>query len=190
MQKLGALKSAFQDIGQAMPGFDKVALMKYPEIDKINHIHHAGNSSGIVDGAAGILIGDQEFGNARGLNPRAKIRATCKVGTEPTIMLTGPVPATNKILSESGLKIGDIDLFEVNEAFASIVLMFENAFKINHDKVNVNGGSIAMGHPLGATGAMILGTLLDELERQDKTMGLATLCVASGMGAATIIERI
>ena len=190
MQKLGALKSAFQDIGQAMPGFDKVALMKYPEIDEINHIHHAGNSSGIVDGAAGILIGDQEFGNARGLNPRAKIRATCKVGTEPTIMLTGPVPATNKILSESGLKIGDIDLFEVNEAFASIVLMFENAFKINHDKVNVNGGSIAMGHPLGATGAMILGTLLDELERQDKTMGLATLCVASGMGAATIIERI
>jgi acetyl-CoA C-acetyltransferase len=190
MQKLGALKSAFQDIGQGMPGFDKVALMKYPEIDEINHIHHAGNSSGIVDGAAGILIGDQEFGNARGLNPRAKIRATCKVGTEPTIMLTGPVPATNKILSESGLKIGDIDLFEVNEAFASIVLMFENAFKINHDKVNVNGGSIAMGHPLGATGAMILGTLLDELERQDKTMGLATLCVASGMGAATIIERI
>jgi acetyl-CoA C-acetyltransferase len=190
MQKLGALKSAFQDIGQGMPGFDKVALMKYPEIDEINHIHHAGNSSGIVDGAAGILIGDQEFGNARGLNPRAKIRATCKVGTEPTIMLTGPVPATNKILSESGLKIGDIDLFEVNEAFASIVLMFENAFKINHDKVNVNGGSIAMGHPLGATGAMILGTLLDELERQDKTMGLATLCVASGMGAATIIERV
>ena len=190
MQKLGALKSAFQDIGQGMPGFDKVALMKYPEIDEINHIHHAGSSSGLVDGAAGILIGDQEFGNARGLNPRAKIRATCKVGTEPTIMLTGPVPATNKILSESGLKIGDIDLFEVNEAFASIVLMFENAFKINHDKVNVNGGSIAMGHPLGATGAMILGTLLDELERQDKTIGLATLCVASGMGAATIIERI
>jgi acetyl-CoA C-acetyltransferase len=190
MQKLGALKSAFQDIGQAMPGFDKVALMKYPEIDKINHIHHAGNSSGIVDGAAAILIGDQEFGNTRGLKPRAKIRATCKVGTEPTIMLTGPVPATNKILSESGLKIGDIDLFEVNEAFASIVLMFEKAFKLNHDKVNVNGGSIAMGHPLGATGAMILGTLLDELERQDKTMGLATLCVASGMGAATIIERI
>jgi acetyl-CoA C-acetyltransferase len=190
MQKLGALKSAFQDIGQGMPGFDKVALMKYPEIDEINHIHHAGNSSGIVDGAAGILIGDQEFGNTRGLKPRAKIRATCKVGTEPTIMLTGPVPATNKILSDSGLKIGDIDLFEVNEAFASIVLMFEKAFKLHHDKVNVNGGSIAMGHPLGATGAMILGTLLDELERQDKTMGLATLCVASGMGAATIIERI
>jgi acetyl-CoA C-acetyltransferase len=190
MQKLGALKSAFQDIGEGMPGFDKVALMKYPEIDKINHIHHAGNSSGIVDGAAGILIGDQEFGNTRGLKPRAKIRATCKVGTEPTIMLTGPVPATNKILSDSGLKIGDIDLFEVNEAFASIVLMFEKAFKLHHDKVNVNGGSIAMGHPLGATGAMILGTLLDELERQDKTMGLATLCVASGMGAATIIERI
>ena len=190
MQKLGALKSAFQDIGEGMPGFDKVALMKYPEIEKINHIHHAGNSSGIVDGAAGILVGDQEFGKARGLKPRAKIRATSKVGTEPTIMLTGPVPATNKILLDSGLKISDIDLFEVNEAFASIVLMFEQAFKINHDKVNVNGGSIAMGHPLGATGAMILGTLLDELERQDKTMGLATLCVASGMGAATIIERV
>ena len=190
MQKLGALKSAFQDIGEGMPGFDKVALMKYPEIEKINHIHHAGNSSGIVDGAAGILVGDQEFGKARGLKPRAKIRATSKVGTEPTIMLTGPVPATNKILRDSGLQISDIDLFEVNEAFASIVLMFEQAFKINHDKVNVNGGSIAMGHPLGATGAMILGTLLDELERQDKTMGLATLCVASGMGAATIIERV
>ena len=190
MQKLGALQAAFQDIGEGMPGFDKVALMKYPEIDKINHIHHAGNSSGIVDGAAGILIGDQEFGKALGLNPRAKIRATCKVGTEPTIMLTGPVPATNKILSDSGLKVNDIDLFEVNEAFASIVLMFEQEFKINHDKVNVNGGSIAMGHPLGATGAMILGTLLDELERQDKTMGLATLCVASGMGAETIIERV
>ena len=190
MQKLGALKSAFQDMGETMPGFDKVALMKYPEIDKIHHIHHAGNSSGIVDGAAGVLIGDEDFGKARGLKPRAKIRATCKVGTEPTIMLTGPVPATNKILSDSGLTIGDIDLFEVNEAFASIVLMFEQAFKVNHDKVNVNGGAIAMGHPLGATGAMILGTLLDELERQDKTIGLATLCVASGMGAATIIERV
>ncbi len=175
---------------QKMPGFDKVALMKYPEIDKIHHIHHAGNSSGIVDGAAGILIGDEDFGKARGLKPRAKIRATCKVGTEPTIMLTGPVPATNKILSDSGLTISDIDLFEVNEAFASIVLMFEQAFKVNHDQVNVNGGAIAMGHPLGATGAMILGTLLDELERQDKTIGLATLCVASGMGAATIIERV
>ena len=190
MQKLGALKSAFQDMGETMPGFDKVALMKYPEIDKIHHIHHAGNSSGIVDGAAGILIGDADFGKARGLKPRAKIRATCKVGTEPTIMLTGPVPATNKILADSGLTISDIDLFEVNEAFASIVLMFEQAFKVNHDKVNVNGGAIAMGHPLGATGAMILGTLLDELERQDKTIGLATLCVASGMGAATIIERV
>ena len=190
MQKLGALKSAFQDMGEKMPGFDKVALMKYPEIDKIHHIHHAGNSSGIVDGAAGVLIGDKDFGKARGLKPRAKIRATCKVGTEPTIMLTGPVPATNKILSDSRLTISDIDLFEVNEAFASIVLMFEQAFSVNHDKVNVNGGSIAMGHPLGATGAMILGTLLDELERQDKIIGLATLCVASGMGAATIIERV
>jgi acetyl-CoA C-acetyltransferase len=143
-----------------------------------------------VDGAAAVLIGDKEFGERWGLKPRARMRGTAKIGTEPTMMLTGPVPVTEKILRDTGLTIGDIDLFEVNEAFASVVLRFEQAFGVNHDVVNVNGGSIAMGHPLGATGAMILGTLLDELERSDKEMGLATLCVASGMGAATIIERV
>ena len=190
MQALGALKPAFKDMGESMPGFDKVAMMKYPHLERINHIHHAGNSSGIVDGAAAVLIGNAEFGRAHGLKPRARIRATAKIGTDPTIMLTGPVPATQKILHDSGLTIGDIDLFEVNEAFASVVLRFQQAFDVDPALVNVNGGSIAMGHPLGATGAIIIGTLLDELERQDKAMGLATLCIASGMGAATIIERV
>ncbi|RYI35177.1 MAG: acetyl-CoA C-acetyltransferase [Acetobacteraceae bacterium] len=190
MQALGALKPAFKDMGETMPGFDKVAMMKYPHLERINHIHHAGNSSGIVDGAAAVLIGSAEFGKAHGLTPRARIRATAKIGTDPTIMLTGPVPATQKILRDSGLQIGDIDLFEVNEAFASVVLRFQQAFDVDPAQVNVNGGSIAMGHPLGATGAIIIGTLLDELERQDRTMGLATLCIASGMGAATIIERV
>ena len=190
MQTLGALKPAFKEMGEMMPGFDKVAMMKYPHLERINHIHHAGNSSGIVDGAAAVLIGDAAFGKAHGLKPRARIRATAKIGTDPTIMLTGPVPATQKILHDSGLAIGDIDLFEVNEAFASVVLRFQQAFDVDPALVNVNGGSIAMGHPLGATGAIIIGTLLDELERQDKAMGLATLCIASGMGAATIIERV
>jgi acetyl-CoA C-acetyltransferase len=190
MQALGALKAAFKDMGEVMPGFDKVAMMKYPHLERINHIHHAGNSSGIVDGAAAVLIGDAAFGKAHGLKPRARIRATAKVGTDPTIMLTGPVPATQKILKDSGIDIRDIDLFEVNEAFASVVLRFQQAFDVDPGVVNVNGGSIAMGHPLGATGAIIIGTLLDELERQDKELGLATLCIASGMGAATIIERV
>jgi acetyl-CoA C-acetyltransferase len=190
MQTLGALKPAFKDIGEGMPGFDKVALMKYPHLERINHIHHAGNSSGIVDGAAGVLIGSKEFGQAHGLTPRARIRATAKIGTDPTIMLTGPVPVTQKILADSGMAITDIDLFEVNEAFASVVLRFMQAFNVSPDLVNVNGGSIAMGHPLGATGAIIIGTLLDELERSGKGVGLATLCIASGMGAATIIERV
>ena len=190
MQSLGGLKASFKDMGESMPGFDKVALMKYPHLERINHIHHAGNSSGIVDGSAGILIGNKEFGEAHGLKPRAVIRATCKIGTDPTIMLTGPVPATEKILADSGMSINDIDLFEVNEAFSSVVLRFMQAFDVDHSKVNPNGGSIAMGHPLGATGAIILGTLLDELERSGKGTGLATLCVASGMGAATIIERV
>lgn len=190
MQTLGALKASFKDMGEVMPGFDKVALLKYPGIERINHIHHAGNSSGIVDGAAGLLIGNKEFGERMGIKPRARIRATAKIGTDPTIMLTGPVPATQKILADSGISIGDIDLFEVNEAFAAVVLLFQQAFDVDPALVNVNGGSIAMGHPLGATGAMIIGTLLDELERQDKEMGLATLCIASGMGAATIIERV
>ena len=190
MQALGALKPAFKDQGEVMPGFDAVALMKYPHLEKIDHVHHAGNSSGIVDGAAAVLIGSKEFGEAHGLKPRARIRATAKVGTDPTIMLTGPVPATQKILKDSGIAIGDIDLFEVNEAFSSVVLRFMQAFDVDHKKLNVNGGAIAMGHPLGASGAIILNILLDELERQDKELGLATLCVASGMGAATIIERV
>ncbi len=190
MQALGSLKPAFKDMGEVMPGFDQVALLKYPHLERIEHIHHAGNSSGIVDGSAALLIGNKEFGEKYGLKPRAVIRATAKIGTDPTIMLTGPVPATEKILADSGMSISDIDLFEVNEAFSSVVLRFMQAFDVDHDKVNVNGGSIAMGHPLGATGAMILGTLLDELERTGKGTGLATLCVASGMGAATIIERV
>ncbi len=190
MQSLGALKPAFQQMGEVMPGFDKIALMKFPHLERINHIHHAGNSSGIVDGAAAVLIGNAEFGKANGLKPRARIRATAKIGTDPTIMLTGPVPVTEKILADSGMSISDIDLFEVNEAFSSVVLRFMQAFDVDHDRVNVNGGAIAMGHPLGATGAIILGTLLDELERTGKGTGLATLCVASGMGAATILERV
>ena len=190
MQSLGSLKPAFKDMGESMPGFDKVALMKYPHLEQIEHIHHAGNSSGIVDGAAGLLIGSKEFGEKYGLKPRAKIRATAKIGTDPTIMLTGPVPVTEKILRDSGMQISDIDLFEVNEAFAAVVLRFMQAFDVSSDRVNVNGGAIAMGHPLGASGAIIIGTLLDELERTGKSTGLATLCVASGMGAATIIERV
>ncbi|EEX10125.1 3-ketoacyl-CoA thiolase [Ruegeria lacuscaerulensis ITI-1157] len=190
MQSLGALNPSFQMMGEQMPGFDKVALLKYPHLEKINHIHHAGNSSGIVDGAAAVLIGNKEFGEKYGLKPRARIKATAKIGTDPTIMLTGPVPVTEKILAETGMKISDLDLFEVNEAFASVVLRFQQAFDVDPALVNVNGGSIAMGHPLGATGAIIIGTLLDELERQDKETGLATLCIASGMGAATIIERV
>lgn len=190
MQALGALKASFKEMGEVMPGFDNVALMKYPHLERINHIHHAGNSSGIVDGSAGILIGNKEFGEKWGLKPRARIKATAKIGTDPTIMLTGPVPVTEKILRDSGMSISDIDLFEVNEAFASVVLRFMQAFDVDDSKVNVNGGSIAMGHPLGATGAIIIGTLLDELERSGKGVGLATLCIASGMGAATIIERV
>jgi len=190
MQSLGGLKPAFKDMGEVMPGFDAVAMLKYPHLERINHIHHAGNSSGIVDGSAAVLIGNKEFGEEFGLKPRARIHATAKIGTDPTIMLTGPVPVTEKILADHGMTIDDIDLFEVNEAFASVVLRFMQAFDVDPSLVNVNGGSIAMGHPLGATGAIIIGTLLDELERADKEVGLATLCIASGMGAATIIERV
>ena len=190
MATLSALKPAFREMGEMMPGFDQIALMKYPHLERIAHIHHAGNSSGIVDGAAALLIGNAAFGQAHGLKPRARIRATAKIGTDPTIMLTGPVPVTEKILADSGMAISDIDLFEVNEAFSAVVLRFLQAFGVDPARVNVNGGAIAMGHPLGATGAMILGTLLDELERTGKGTGLATLCVASGMGAATIIERL
>ncbi|MDU9003980.1 acetyl-CoA C-acetyltransferase [Sedimentitalea todarodis] len=190
MQSLGSLNASFAMMGEQMPGFDKIALMKYPHLERINHIHHAGNSSGIVDGAAAVLIGNKAFGEKHGLKPRARIKATAKIGTDPTIMLTGPVPVTQKILADNGMDIKDIDLFEVNEAFAAVVLRFQQAFDVDPDLVNVNGGSIAMGHPLGATGAIIIGTLLDELERTGKQTGLATLCIASGMGAATIIERV
>jgi len=190
MQSLGGLKAAFKDMGENMPGFDAVALLKYPHLERINHVHHAGNSSGIVDGAAAMLIGSKEFGQKYGLKPRALIRAAAKIGSDPTINLTGPVPVTEKILAESGMSISDIDLFEVNEAFAAVVLRFMQAFDVDHAKVNVNGGAISLGHPLGATGAMIIGTALDELERTGQGTALATLCVASGMGAATIIERL
>jgi len=190
IEDLAKLKASFKDMGEVMPGFDKVAMLKYPHLSHVEHIHHAGNSSGIVDGAAAVLIGSKEFGIAHGLKPRARIRATAKIGTDPTIMLTGPVPVTEKIMRDSGMAIGDIDLFEVNEAFAAVVLRFMQAFDVSADKVNVNGGAMAMGHPLGATGAIIIGTLLDELERRDLSTGLATLCIASGMGAATIIERV
>jgi acetyl-CoA C-acetyltransferase len=173
-----------------MPGFDSVAKLRYPHLESINHVHHAGNSSGIVDGSSATLIGSKEFGIMTGLKARARILASEKIGTDPTIMLTGPVPVTKKILDRTGMKISDIDLFEVNEAFAAVVLRFMQAFNVEHSKLNINGGAIALGHPLGATGAMILGTLLDELERSNKSVGLATLCVASGMGAATIIELI
>ncbi|EPX84938.1 acetyl-CoA C-acetyltransferase [Salipiger mucosus] len=190
MQSLGSLKPSFKEMGEVMPGFDQVALMKYPHLERIEHVHHAGNSSGIVDGAAAVLVGSKAFGEAHGLKPRARIRGSARVGTDPTIMLTGPVPVTERVLAQTGMEIGDIDLFEVNEAFSAVVLRFMQAFGVDHGRVNVNGGAIALGHPLGATGAIILGTLLDEMERTDRETGLATLCVASGMGAATIIERV
>ncbi|MFV0474590.1 MAG: acetyl-CoA C-acetyltransferase [Pikeienuella sp.] len=190
MRSLGALKPSFRDMGETMPGFDKVMMLRYPEVERIDHVHHAGNSSGIVDGAAAVLIGSKEAGSRLGLRPRARIRATAKIGSEPAIMLTGPLPVTEKILAGAGMKIGDIDLFEVNEAFAAVALMFMRHFDVDHGLVNPNGGAIAMGHPLGATGAMIIGAALDELERTDRETALATLCVAGGMGAATIIERV
>jgi acetyl-CoA C-acetyltransferase len=190
IESLTGLKAAFKEQGEVMPGFDQVALLKYPHLPAIDHVHHAGNSSGIVDGSAAILVGSKEFGERNGLKPRAKIKAMAKIGTDPTINLTGPVPVTEKILAEAGLTIDDIDLFEVNEAFSAVVLRFMQAFNIDHSKVNVNGGAIAMGHPLGATGAMLISTLIDELERSGKKTGLATLCVAAGMGSATIIELV
>ncbi len=190
MQSLGALKPSFKDLGETMPGFDAVSILRYPEVEKINHVHHAGNSSGIVDGAAAVLIGSKEAGERLGLTPRARIRATARIGSEPSIMLTGPLPATRKALAAASMEIGDIDLFEVNEAFAAVVLMFMAEFGVDHERVNPNGGAIAMGHPLGATGAMLLGTALDEMERSDRQTALITLCIGSGMGAATVIERV
>ncbi|MDN3297146.1 acetyl-CoA C-acetyltransferase [Streptomyces ficellus] len=186
---LASLKPSFADIGE-MGGFDAVALQKYHWIEKIDHVHHAGNSSGIVDGAALVAIGTKEVGERYGLTPRARIVSAAVSGSEPTIMLTGPAPATHKALAKAGLTIDDIDLVEINEAFAAVVLRFVKDMGLSLDKVNVNGGAIAMGHPLGATGAMILGTLVDELERQDKRYGLATLCVGGGMGIATVVERV
>lgn len=186
---LGELRPAFQKLGEEV-GFNKLALKKYPEVAKINHVHHAGNSSAIVDGAALTLIGNREAGERSGLRPRARIRAMALTGTEPTIMLLGPAPVTRKALKKAGMNIGDIDLMEVNEAFASVVLRFMDDIGADPSRVNVNGGAIAMGHPLGATGAMLLGTVLDELERQDRQVGLVTLCVGGGMGIATIIERV
>ena len=183
---LAKLNPSFEMMGQM--GFDAIALQKYPEVEKIQHVHHAGNSSGIVDGAALVLLASEKAVQEQGLKPRAKVLATALVGADPTIMLTGPAPAARKALAKAGLSIEDIDLFEVNEAFAAVVMRFINEMQVDPAKVNVNGGAIAMGHPLGATGAMILGTLLDELERQGKKRGLATLCVGGGMGIATIIE--
>ena len=190
MQSLGALNPSFVAMGQVMPGFDFVAIQKYPELEKINHVHHAGNSSGIVDGSAAVLIGSKEMGEALGLKPRAKIKSFAEIGSEPTIMLTGPEVVAAKALKKAGMEVGDIDIYELNEAFASVVLRFMQAHDIDPAIMNVNGGAIAMGHPLGATGAMILGTMVDELERSDKETSLITLCVGGGMGAATIIERV
>lgn len=189
MQALGSLKSAFKDMSDFV-GFEAVALQRYPEIEYLNWVHTGGNSSGIVDGSSAILVGSKEAGIKAGLKPRARIRSMASIGSEPTIMLTGPVTVTAKALKKAGMSSKDIDLWELNEAFAAVVLRLMQAYEIPHDIMNVNGGAIAMGHPLGATGAMILGTLLDELERTDKETGLATLCVGGGMGTATIIERV
>jgi acetyl-CoA C-acetyltransferase len=186
---LAELKPAFTIPGE-QAGFDAVILQKYPEIESVKHMHTAGNSSGIVDGAAAVLIGHAEAGKHMGLKPRARIRSFASIGSEPSIMLTGPAPATRKVLKRAGMNTSDIDLFELNEAFAAVVLHYMNDLNISHDKINVNGGAIAMGHPLGATGAMILGTVLDELERRDLSTALVTLCIGGGMGTATIIERV
>ena len=189
MQSLASLNPSFAMPGE-MGGFSSVAIQRHPEVEEINYVHHAGNSSGIVDGAAAVLLGSKRAGKAMGAKPRARIRAFANIGSEPAIMLTGPVDVTEKLLKKSKMKLKDIDLFELNEAFASVVLRYIQAFDIPHDRINVNGGAIAMGHPLGATGAMIFGTVLDELERRDLNTALVTLCIGAGMGTATIIERV
>ena len=189
MQTLASLQPSFVQMGE-MAGFDAVAVQRYPEVEAVNHVHTPGNSSGIVDGAAAVLIGSKAAGKAAGLKPRARIRQFANIGSEPSIMLTGPIPVTEKVLKKAGMTKKDIDLWELNEAFASVVLRYMQALNISHDKINVNGGAIAMGHPLGATGAMILGTVLDELERRNKETALVTLCIGVGMGTATIIERV
>jgi len=189
IEDLAGLQAAFEIPGQ-QAGFDSVAIQKYPDVEAINHVHTAGNSSGIVDGAAAVLVGNREAGKALGLTPRARIAGFASIGTDPTIMLTGPAPSAEKVLRRCGMKADDIDLFELNEAFASVVMLFMRLLDIPHEKINVNGGAIAMGHPLGATGAMILGTVLDELERRDLNTALVNLCIGGGMGTATIIERV
>ena len=188
MQSLGALDPSFAAMGGM--GFDEVIKQRYPELEKINHVHHAGNSSGIVDGSAAVLFGSKEMGEKHDLKPRARIRAMASIGSEPGIMLTGPTYVTQKALKKAGMEVGDIDLYELNEAFASVPMLMMQLLDIPHDKMNVNGGAIAFGHPLGATGAMLLGTMVDELERTGKETALVTLCVGAGMGTATIIERI
>ena len=189
MQSLGQLQPAFVQMGE-LGGFDAVAIQKHPEVEAINHVHHAGNSSGIVDGAAAVLLGNAEAGKKAGLKPRARIRAFANIGSEPAMMLTGPIDVTHKVLRRAGMTLNDIDLIEINEAFASVVLRFMQAMDLDMSKINVNGGAIALGHPLGATGAMILGTALDELERRNLNTALVTLCIGAGMGTATIIERV
>ena len=189
LESLGALKPSFAAMGEQY-GFDAVIRQRYPAVERVNHVHHAGNSSGIVDGAAAVLIGSQAMAARTGMRPRARIRAFASIGSEPAIMLTGPSYAAERALQRAGMKASDIDLFELNEAFAAVVMRFMDVMQVPHDKMNVNGGAIAMGHPLGATGAMILGILLDELERRDLSTGMATLCVGAGMGIATIIERV
>jgi acetyl-CoA C-acetyltransferase len=189
MQSLAQLQPSFVQMGE-LGGFDAVAVQAHPDVEVVTHVHHAGNSSGIVDGAAAVLIGSKKAGRKAGLEPRARIKAFANIGSEPAIMLTGPIDVTRKVLKKAGMELSDIDLFEINEAFASVVLRYQQIFDLDPAKVNVNGGAIAMGHPLGATGAMILGTVLDELERRNKSTALVTLCIGAGMGTATIIERV
>jgi acetyl-CoA C-acetyltransferase len=189
MQSLASLQPSFAQMGEA-GGFNAVAVQAHPEVEYVKHVHHAGNSSGIVDGAAAVLVGSKQAGDRAGLKPRARVRAFANIGSEPALMLTGPVDVTEKVLRKSGMKLADIDLIEINEAFASVVLRYLQAFDLDPDKVNVNGGAIALGHPLGATGAMILGTAIDELERRGLSTALVTLCIGAGMGTATIIERV
>jgi acetyl-CoA C-acetyltransferase len=189
MQSLAALQPSFAQIGD-LGGFDAVAIQAHPEVEFVNHVHHAGNSSGIVDGAAAVLIGNKEAGDKIGLKPRARVRAFANIGSDPALMLTGPIDVTKKVLKAAGMELSDIDLIEINEAFASVVLRFMQAFELDSSNINVNGGAIALGHPLGATGAMILGTLVDEMERRGAATGLVTLCIGAGMGTATIIERV
>ena len=189
MQSLAALQPSFAQIGE-LGGFDAVAIQAHPEVEFVNHVHHAGNSSGIVDGAAAVLVGNKESGDKIGRKPRARVRAFANIGSDPALMLTGPIDVTKKVLKAAGMQLSDIDLIEINEAFASVVLRFMQAFALDGSNVNVNGGAIALGHPLGATGAMILGTLVDEMERRDVATGLVTLCIGAGMGTATIIERV